>query len=83
MRNTCLGVDKQYGEFYLFHLPQVHSVIHLLAENSFVRFGDSMFHQHKGVPMCINPAVFMAIFHVYYYESRFVEQLVAITDADL
>jgi hypothetical protein len=75
MKNERLGVDKQKGKFYLFDLQHAIAVVRLLVENSYVRFGPSIFHQTRGIPMGINPAVFMANYYLFHYEYKFVKQL--------
>jgi len=77
---TGHGVDKDYGQFYVFDLQHARRVARLLIDNSYVRFGDNYFKQTKGIPMGINPAVFMANYYLFYYEFTFVEQLVDIIE---
>jgi hypothetical protein len=80
MRNERLGVDKDYGLFYVFDYRHAKCVVRLLCNNSYVRFGDTYFKQTKGIPMGINPAVFMANYYLFFYEFTFVKQLVDIID---
>jgi hypothetical protein len=73
MRNERLGVDKDYGLFYVFDYRHAKCVVRLLCNNSYVRFGDTYFKQTKGIPMGINLAVFMANYYLFYYEFTFVK----------
>ena len=59
-------------------LDHAKEVVQLLVENSYVRFGDAYFHQTQGIPMGINPAVFMANYYLFDYEHQFVHRLVRI-----
>lgn len=72
------GIDGSKGDFYLFDWQEVKNVITLLVKYSFVRFGDQIWHQQIGIPMGINPAVYMANYYLFYYEYRFVQQFVGI-----
>lgn len=81
MKNDRLGVDKQKGRFYLFGLQHAIEVVRLLVENSYVRFGPSIFHQTRGIPMGINPAVFMANYYLFHYEYKFIQQMVDIVES--
>jgi hypothetical protein len=65
MKTPRLGVDSEKGKFYLFDLAHAEQVVQLLVENYYVRFGTSYYHQVCGIPMGINPAVFMANYYVY------------------
>jgi hypothetical protein len=40
MRNERLGIDKDYGQFYVFDLSHAKCVVRLLCNNSYVRFGE-------------------------------------------
>jgi hypothetical protein len=76
-KNDRLGRDKYKGEFYLFDLQHASHVVHLLTENSYVQFGGRFFKQARarGIPMGINPAVYMANFYLFYYERCFLQRL--------
>jgi hypothetical protein len=54
-----------YGQFYVFDLSHAKCVVRLLCNNSYVRFGNNFFKQTKGIPMGINPAVFMANYYLF------------------
>lgn len=75
MLNNHCGKHNRQGRFLLLNLREVVAVINLLVQNSYVRFGASLFHQTRGIPMGINPAVFMANYYLFHYEFRFVKQL--------
>jgi hypothetical protein len=74
-KNDRLGRDKYKGEFYLFDLQHAGDVVRLLTENSYVQFGGRFFKQTRGIPMGINPAVYMANFYLFYYERCFLQRL--------
>jgi len=76
MYNDRLGTHRMKGKFYVFDLQHAQCLIRLLCENSYVRFGDNYFHQDKGIPMGINPAVYMANYYLFAYEYMFLQQLV-------
>jgi len=75
MKSDRMGVDRHQGKFLLFDVQHARDVVELLVENSCVRFGASFFHQTSGIPMGINPAVFMANLYLFHYEYTFVKQL--------
>lgn len=77
MLNDRLGVHANKGRFYVFSLQHAIDVMSLLVDNSYVRFGDHVFHQTRGIPMGINPAVFLANYYLFCYELAFVQQLVS------
>jgi hypothetical protein len=74
-KNNRLCCDASKGEFYLFDLQHAIQVLRLLVENSFVQFGGRFYKQTCGIPMGINPAVYMANFYLNFYELQFVKQL--------
>jgi hypothetical protein len=43
-------------------------MLRLLVENSYVQFAGRVYQQAKGIPMGINPAVFLAKFYLLYFE---------------
>jgi hypothetical protein len=77
-KNDRLGCDGYKGEFYLFDLQHACQVMRLLTENSYVQFGGRFFKQTRGIPMGINPAVYMANFYLFYYEQWFLQRLQAL-----
>jgi len=76
MLNYHCGKHKFKGRFILLKLSEAVDILKLLVENSYVRFGDLLFHQTRGIPMGINPAVYMANYYLFYYEFQFITQLV-------
>lgn len=50
-------------------------MVTLLIQNAYVTFGDPVHHQTQGIPMGINPAVFMANYYLYYYEYQFIYRM--------
>jgi hypothetical protein len=51
-------------------------MIRLLVCNAYVEFCGQRYKQDKGIPMGINPAVFMANYFLFYYECSFMQRLV-------
>lgn len=49
-------------------------MIKVLVLNAYVTVGGRLFHQTKGIPMGINPAVYMANYFLFRYEFAFLEQ---------
>jgi len=49
-------------------------MIHLLCESSYVRFAYNYFHQVIGIPMGINPPIYMAKYYLFAYEYMFLQQ---------
>lgn len=76
MYNSRCGKDPVKGKFYVFSKSHATAVLRLLVENSYVRFGHRVFKQTRGIPMGINPAVYMANYYLFYYEFTFIKQLV-------
>jgi hypothetical protein len=75
MKTARLGVDKDSNEFYLFDLQEACNMVQLLVSHACVTFGEAVYHQTKGIPMGINPAVLMANYYLFYYEYIFIKQL--------
>jgi hypothetical protein len=78
MKTERLGVDKNLSEFYLFDYREACNMGQLLVSHAYVTFGGAVYHQTQGIPMGINPAVYMANYYLYYYEYTFLRQLWAI-----
>lgn len=82
MYNACCGRDPVKGKFYVFTKNHVVEVLTWLVQDSYVRFGDKVFKQTRGIPtgmlvmMGINPAVYIANYYLFYYELCFIQQLV-------
>jgi hypothetical protein len=49
-------------------------MLRLLVSNSYVQFAGKVYRQAKGIPMGINPAVFLANYYLFYFEYQFLEQ---------
>jgi hypothetical protein len=75
MKTARLGVDTNSDEFYLSDLQEACNTVQLLVSHAHVTFGEAVYHQTKGIPMGINPAVFMANYYLFYYEYLFIKQL--------
>lgn len=71
MINDNMGKDKHFDSFFVFSLDDAKSMAKLLVENSYVEFGPLLYKQHRGIPMGINPAVFMANMYLTSYEYAF------------
>ena len=81
LQGVRLGKHKQKGACYMFDRAGAKAVLQLLVCNSYVRLGDSVFQQTVGIPMGINPAVYMANHFLFSYEVSFVEQLAGLVEA--
>jgi len=87
--NPRRGRHATKGACYLFDKVEAKAMVELLVRNSYVRLGEAVYKQTCGIPMGINPAVFMANYFLFYYEYRFVAQLTAligahpVSDADM
>jgi hypothetical protein len=75
MKNHRLGIDAARGQFYLFDRNHAQTITALLIDNTYVRFGPHYYKQQRGIPMGINPAVYMANYYLFWYEYRFICQL--------
>ena len=59
-----------------FTKEDIFSMIDLVIDNSFFKFGDKVLRQSIGIPMGIDPAPQMANLYLYYYEAaKFMEML--------
>jgi hypothetical protein len=72
MKTARLGIDTNSNEFYLLDLQEACNMVQLLVSHAYVTFGEAVYHQTKGIPMGINPAVFMANYYLFYYEYLFI-----------
>lgn len=54
---------------------EIFTMIDIVVDNSFFRFGNRVYRQCIGIPMGIDPAPQMANLYLYYYESTFMEVL--------
>lgn len=74
---TYSAVTDATGEkFYTFTLDAVRDMLTLVIKNTFIMFGkDNYYHQVLGIPMGINPAVFIANLYLFWYEYTFVARL--------
>ena len=59
-----------------FSKDEVFTMIVLVVDNSFFRFGDRVYRQCIGIPMGIDPAPQMANLYLYYYETSFMETII-------
>lgn len=74
MHNARWGVDAVKQDFFLFDWKTAVDAIKFLVKFSYVQFGDQVWHQQVGIPMGINPAVYMANYYLFYYEFQFLKQ---------
>jgi hypothetical protein len=64
--------DPKAEHFYKFTEASVRSMLELVINNAIIMFGaDTYYHQVLGIPMGINPAVFIANLYLFWYEYRF------------
>jgi hypothetical protein len=75
-RTPRWGKHSTKGGCYLFTRAEVLDMIRLLVCNAYVEFCGQRYKQDKGIPMEINPAVFMANYFLFYYECSFMQRLV-------
>jgi hypothetical protein len=57
------GTDKR-GQFYLFTLQEAKDMFDLLVDNTYVQFGEQLWHPRCGIPMGISPACCIHCEHV-------------------
>jgi hypothetical protein len=69
--NARRGKHSEKGDFYVFTKDEANAMLRLLVTNSYVQFAGKVYRQAKGIPMGINPAVFLANYYLFYYEYRF------------
>jgi hypothetical protein len=65
------------GQRYQTFTPaSIKQLISFLVENTYVTFGNRIYHQTLGIPMGISPAVYISNYYLYWYEFQFYQQLV-------
>jgi hypothetical protein len=74
MWNDQLGKDKKKGKFCVFSLATASALVELIVRTSFVHFGQTVYHQTTGIPMGVNPGVYLANFYWFQNELRFFTQ---------
>jgi hypothetical protein len=68
--------DPAGDKYYTFTLESAREMLTLVIKNTFIMFGkDNYYHQVLGIPMGINPAVFIANLYLFWYEYTFVLRL--------
>jgi hypothetical protein len=72
-RTPRWGKHSTKGGCYLFTRAEALDMIRLLVCNAYVEFCGQHYKQDKGIPMGINPAVFMANYFLFYYECSFMQ----------
>ena len=80
-QNQYLRVSKNHARWSnspqegCYTKERVESMIDILVDNSFFKFGDSVYRQKIGIPMGVDPAPQMANLYLFYYEYTFMEKL--------
>ena len=69
---TSKGVDKRY-----FTKQRLIEAISFLITKCYFTIGNLVFKQDIGIPMGIDPAPFWANLFLYYFESKFIQQLIS------
>lgn len=64
-KTARLGVHTEKGMFYLFTKSEAKDMLKLLVTNSYVQFAGKVYYQARGIPMGINPAVFLANLYLF------------------
>jgi len=62
--------------FCAFSFQAARDLISLILRHAYVSFGDRVYKQVTGIPMGINPGVFVANYYLFAYEFDFMQQLV-------
>jgi hypothetical protein len=75
MWNHHLGKDKFKSNFCVLPLESACWLVDLIVWTSFVRFGGVAYHQTTGIPMGVNPGVFLANFYLYDHEMKWLSQV--------
>ena len=80
-QNQFIQITKKNSRWYhskrkeSVSKDEVFSMIDLVIDNSFFKFGNRVYRQRIGIPMGIDPAPQMANLYLYAYESKFMETL--------
>lgn len=74
MWNDHLGKVADKGCLCAFLLVDAQQLVRLIIRNSYVRFGQQVYCQTTGIPMGVNPGVYLANFFLYDSEFRFFRQ---------
>jgi hypothetical protein len=75
MWNHHLGKDKVKGNFCVLPLESACRLVDLIVRTLFIRFGDVAYHQTTGIPMGVNPGVFLANLYLYDHEMKWLSQV--------
>ena len=59
-----------------FTREDIFSVIDLVIDHSYFKFGDKVFSQYIGIPWGIDPAPQMAKLYLFYSEAKFMEMFI-------
>ena len=75
--------DEPMRHYTMWTCSEVCNALHLLLDNIFVRFGDSVYRQVIGIPMGTNCAPLIADLFLYCYERDFMLKLKPDDQADI
>ena len=71
---TSKGVDKRF-----FTKQSLKEALAFLIEKCFFTVGNLVFKQDVGIPMGIDPAPFWANLFLYFFESKFIKELISLS----
>lgn len=74
MWNDHLGKVADKRNLCALSLEHAQNLVRLIVRNSYVRFGQQVYHQTTGISMGINPGVYLANFYLYASEFQFLRQ---------
>ena len=74
-KSACWSNSPSGGSSRTYSKDHVNMLIDFVVDNSFFRFGETVYRQCVGIPMGVDPAPQMANLYLYFYESMFMEQL--------
>lgn len=80
-QQPCLGKHSGDGKCYLLNSCEAKALLRLLVCNSYVHFGTQVFEQSCGIPMGINPAVYMANYYLFCHECMYLDRLAGLVEA--
>lgn len=72
--NDHLGKDAVKGPFLALPLHKACQLVEFIVRHSYVRFGQQVYRQTTGIPMGVNPGVYLANFYLYDSEFTFFRQ---------
>ena len=69
--------DRKYKGTHILEADDLIELTNYLIDSSFISFKGKVFKQNVGIPMGIDPAPFMANLFLFYYENRFMVDLIS------